>query len=261
MQQLKRGSTPSTDLKTANEHRPSLIGTRNESTIHAQLKEMYRCPGARTEAPHGTYLVDVDRGDGELVEIQTRHFGTIKNKLLFLLASHRVRLVYPLLTEKVFVFIDPETGREKRRRKSSRGKTLFDLTDELVGIAPLLSHPRLLLEVLFTSEEEVRCRDGKGSWRRKGMSIVDRKLIAVTGSLRLQTAADYLKVFLPDGAPREFTNRSLAEYLDAPYRKAQQLTYCLRAIGVVETAGKKGREIVYRLNRKTDPGERKESTP
>ena len=227
--------------------RPSLIGTRNESTIHAQLKEMYLCPGARTEAPHGTYLVDVDRGDGELVEIQTRHFGQIRNKLRFLLASHRVRLVYPLTREKVFVFRDPATGRETGRRKSSGRKKLLDLTDELVGIAPLLSHPRLMLEVLFTSEEEVRSPDGKGTWRRRGMSVVDRKLVGVAGSLRLKEAADYLAAFLPEGAPDEFTNRSLAEHMGVPYRQAQQLSYCLRALDAVAVAGRKGREYLYRL--------------
>jgi hypothetical protein len=208
---------------------------------------MYRCPGSRTEVQHGAYVVDVDRGDGELVEIQTRHFGKIRSKLRFLLGSHRVRLVYPLTTKKVFVFRDPATGREKSRRNAARGKTLLALTDELVGIAPLLSHPRLTLEVLFTSEEEARCRDGKGSWRRKGMSIVDRTLVAVESSLRLCAPADYLRAFLPHGAPGEFTNRSLAEYLGAPYRQAQQLTYCLRAMSLLAVSGQKGREYRYRL--------------
>jgi hypothetical protein len=208
---------------------------------------MYLCRGARTEVQHGTYFVDVDRGDGELVEIQTVGLGKIRNKLRFLLETHRVRLVYPLTVQKVLVFRDPATGREAGRRKSNKSKTLIDLTDELVGIAPLLSHPRFSLEVLFTSEEEVRCRDGKGSWRRKGTSVLDRALVAVTGSLRLQFPADYRKAFLPPGAPPEFTNKKRAACLGVPYRKAQQLTYCLRALGVIKAAGKKGREYLYRL--------------
>jgi hypothetical protein len=226
---------------------PSLIGTQNESAIHSQLKKMYLCPGARAEVPHGNFLVDVDRGDGELVEIQTRHFGKIREKLRFLLQAHRVRLVHPLVRHKVFVFQDPVTGRETSRRKSSRGKKLLDLTDELVGIAPILAHPRLTIEVLFTSEEEVRCQDGKGSWRRKGMSIVDRRLVGIEGSLRLCAPADYREALLPGNTPAEFTNTDLAAHLHVPYRKAQQLTYCLRALGIIEAAGKNGRAVNFKL--------------
>jgi len=40
-----------------------MIGTRNEGSLHAGLKEYYRRPGARVEAEVDGYIIDLVQGD------------------------------------------------------------------------------------------------------------------------------------------------------------------------------------------------------
>ena len=100
------------------------------------------------------------------------------------------------------------------------------------------------LEVLFIDEEEVRCDDGRGSWRRRGVSIVERKLLKVNDRILFQTKADYLKI-LPEELNEVFTNRELAKLTKISVRTARQITYCLRKGGVIRLAGKNGRALVF----------------
>jgi hypothetical protein len=225
----------------------SRIGLQNESTIHAQLKKKFRRPGSKTETLVGKYVVDIDCGDGEIIEIQTRGFVKLRKKLDMLLNTHRVRLVYPLTIEKELVFRHPSTGKIESRRTSPKKMQLVDTARELIGIVEILGRPGFTLEVVFTREREVRCRDGRGSWRRQGTSIVDRELVEVKGSVQLCSPVDYLRALLPQGAPPSFTNRELAEYMGIPMRKAQEVTYCLRRLGVMETNTKKGNAFVFQL--------------
>src|SRR4030042_3914891 len=163
----------------------SRIGLQNESTIHAQLKKRYRSKGSKTETLIGKYVVDIDCGNGEIIEIQTRGFVKLKKKLDVLLKTHRVRLVYPLTIEKELVFRHPKTGKIESRRKSPKKMKLVDIARELMGIAEILNHHGFTREGVFTREREIRCHDAKGSWRRQGTSIVDRELVEVTGTVRL----------------------------------------------------------------------------
>lgn len=230
---------------------PKGIGTLNESTLHAQLKALYVQEGAATEAVVEGYVVDVLGPGGEVVEIQTGSLSKLKMKLGSLLAGRRVLLVYPLPVEKRLVLFDARQRRVLSRRVSPRKPRLLEVFQELVAIAPLLAAPGLELEVLLTREEEIRRNDGRGSWRRRGVTIVDRKLLEITERVRLGGPADFLAL-LPEGCPAEFTNHELAGLLGVKVRTAAQLTYCLRAVGVIEVRGKRGRELLF--TRRLAPG-------
>jgi hypothetical protein len=238
----KHGRLPEKKKRTA-----SHIGVQNESTIHVQLKTHYLKPGSKTEAPVGRYIVDIAAGNGEIIEIQTRGFVKLRKKLDFLLQDHRVRLVYPLTVKKELVFRHPETGKIERRRTSPKKMSLVDIARELTGIVGLLDHPGFTLEVVSTHELEIRCRDGKGSWRRNGTSIVDRELVDIKGIVRLSSPLDYLRALLPHGTPETFTNRDLAEFMDIPLSTAQEVTYCLRRLGILEITSKKGNAFVFHV--------------
>ena len=110
-------------------------------------------------------------------------------------------------------------------------------------IAPLAAHPHLQLQVVYTHEEELRRDDGQGSWRRKGVSIVDRRLLDVVESRVFASVADYAAL-LPAEAT-EFTCRELAQALAIRLPQARRMAYCLHAMGALEQAGKRGRERVW----------------
>jgi hypothetical protein len=111
-------------------------------------------------------------------------------------------------------------------------------------IPQMIGEDNFSLEVLFIDEEEVRCEDGKGSWRRRGVSIKDRKLIAVNDRILFEKKADFLKV-LPNGLNRVFTNRELADLAKISMRTARQITYCLRKSGMIQIPERKGRELTF----------------
>lgn len=195
------------------------------------------------EAPVAGYIADIARDD-LLIEIQTRHFAAIKNKLADLLKSHAVMLAHPIAAARWLLTYD-EDGRRIKRRKSPKRGHVTHLFSELVYLPDeILSHPRFSVCVLMTHDEEIRVDDGRGSWRRRGISIQDRRLLEVTASHHFRTPADY-RALLPATLSAEFTTRGLAEALGQPRRIAQQMAYCLHRMAIIQRVAKRGNAHVY----------------
>lgn len=221
------------------------IGILRERPLHAALKRWYAEPGDRLEVAVDGYVVDLVRDD-LLVEIQTRGVAGMRTKLVALLTlGHRVRVVHPIAVDRWLVRVD-NSGSEIDRRRSPRHGRLVDLAGELVSVPDLLVDPALEIEVLLTREEEVRRHDPRRCWRRRGWTVVERRLLEVTDRVLIRDPAD-LAQLLPAGLPAPFTTADLARELDRPRRTAQQLAYCLRLTGIIEPAGRHGRSATYRL--------------
>jgi replication fork clamp-binding protein CrfC len=214
----------------------------NECSLHSEIKKVYSLPGDQFEVKLGNYIVDILRGD-LVIEVQTKNFSALKEKLHVLTKNHRLRLVYPLPERKRITHITKDHKILNTRKSPKKGR-LTDLFRELVMISDMIGEENFSLEVLLIDEEEVRCDDGKGSWRRRGVSIKNRKLMKVNDRILFQTKADYLKI-LPEGLNEVFTNRELSKLATISVRTARQITYCLKKGGVIRLAGKNGRELVF----------------
>jgi len=223
----------------------NLIGTRNESSLHAGLKEYYRRRGDLVEAEVDGYIIDLVQGE-KLVEIQTANFGALKDKLKALLPHYAVHLIYPIAVERHLIYIDPQTGELLERRKSPKKGTIYELFAELIRIPLLIGEPNLTLEAAFVAEEEIRCSDGQGSWRRRGVSIVDRRLCAVVERRQFSAKGDYLAV-LPSDLPCPFTNRQLAQKAGISQPAARKVTYTLRKAGWIQEVGREGNAILHQV--------------
>ena len=219
-----------------------ILAIMNECSLHSEIKKVYSLIGDQFEVKIGNYIVDILRAN-LIIEVQTKNFSALKEKLQALTENHRVRLVYPL-AEKKWITQVTKDHVVLNSHKSPRKGRLTDLFAELVMIPHLIDEENFSLEVLLIDEDEVRCDDGKGSWRRKGVSIIDRKLLKVNDRILFQTKADYLKI-LPENLNEVFTNKELAKLAKIPIRTARQITYCLKKGGVVRLAGKKVREQVF----------------
>lgn len=219
------------------------IGTLKERSLHANLKDWYSQPGDQREVKVDGYVIDLVRGD-LLIEIQTRSFYPLKNKLTKLTATHPVRLVHPIPVERWITKLaeDAETVLE-RRKSPKRGHTTH-LFSELVSIPHLIERENFSVEVLLIGEEEVRCQDGKGSWRRKGWSIIDRRLIEVQRRVVFNCLDDY-RAMLPTTLPDPFSVRDLAKGIRQPAYIASKMVYCLRTMNVIYQVGKKGNAFLY----------------
>lgn len=221
------------------------IGIRNERSLHAALKRWYARAEDRFEVPLEGYVIDLVR-DGQLVEIQTRNFTALRHKLKSLLQNHKVHVLHPIALEKWIVQQDASGTQVLSRRKSPARGQLADLFAELVRLPELLRHPNFSIEFLLIREDEVRCQDGKGSWRRKGVSIIDRRLLEVVSAHRFTVASDFLQ-FLPSTLPVPFSNKCLAAVSGLPLYRCRQLTYCLRKMEVLVPVGKRGNELLFEV--------------
>jgi hypothetical protein len=222
------------------------IGTLREKPLHASLKRWYAEPGDQAEVAVEGYVIDLVRGD-LLVEIQTRGFAMIRPKVRALLArGYRIRLVHPIAVDRWIVRVDTDGVFLGRRRSPGRG-TLADLAPELVSFPELLADPGLEIEVLLITEEQYRRHEPGRCWRRRGWTVLERRLIDVVDRVMVARPADLMRV-LPDGLPERFTTADLAAGLGRPPHIARQAAYCLRRLGLIEAVGKRGHAVEYRID-------------
>jgi hypothetical protein len=214
-----------------------------ESSLHSAIKKWYYLKGDKLEAKVDDFIVDIMRGD-LLIEIQTANFSAIKLKLSRLLNEHKVRLVYPIPKQKWIIHRSIATGETFGRRRSPKKGCLTDLFNELIRIPNLFSKGNLSIEVLMIETEEIWCDDGKGSWRRKGTSIEDRRLIRVFEREIFESKIDFLKI-LPNNLPDPFSNRNLAESLGIPINQSRKMTYSLRKIGTIAQVGNDRNQMLF----------------
>jgi hypothetical protein len=218
------------------------IGSINERSLHSQIKDWYALETDDIEVKVGGYIIDIIRGD-LLIEIQTGNFTSIRDKLRNLVENNKVRLVYPISALKWVVRITTDDDEISRRRSPKKGK-LSDLFTELVRIPDLVSEDNFSLEVLMIESEDIWCDDGKGSWRRRGASIIDRKLIDVRDSVVFSTRDDFLQ-FIPRDIEKPFTNKTIADESDMKINIVRKMTYCLRKMGTIEEVGRKGNTLLF----------------
>jgi hypothetical protein len=223
--------------------RPSEIGTMNEKSLHAALKEWYAQPGDEVEVPVDGYVIDLVRDD-LLVEIQTRSFSAIKDKLLSLTRDHRVRLVYPIAREKWIVKLPQDDAQPPQRRKSPKRGAYVHLFDELVSFPKLMANARFSLEVLLIQEEEARRYDRRRAWRRRGWTTHERHLLRVMERRRYDTVRD-IALLIPDTLDEPFTTVDLASATPLTRRGAQKMAYCLREMGLITQIGHRNRARLY----------------
>ena len=220
-----------------------------EYSLHNDLKDWYSVADGQIEVKVDDFVIDVVK-DGLLIEIQTRNLSAIKKKLGKLLLTNQVRLVYPIAKVKWIVYVT-NSGEFVRKRKSPKRGKIIDLFSEMVHLSDLINDKNFSFEVLLIEEEELRCDDGKGSWRRRGVSIKDRKLLKVFDRIVFEDKTDFLKI-IPDNLGVPFTNRVLAKKLGVSIRLAQKITYCLRKMNVLIIEGKKKRELLFRVPKESE---------
>ena len=224
----------------------STIGTLHERSLHASLKEWYSISGDTIETPIDGYIIDIVR-DNLLIEIQTRNFAAIKKKLKNLTKSHPVRLVYPIPVQKWVVRESPDGLSILSRRKSPKKKGFANIFEELVRIPELIVHSNFSIDALLIHEEEVRRKDGRRNWKRKGWNIIDRRLLQVIDSRLFRSPSDFLS-FIPASLKKPFTNANLTEATNLRKNLVQKMTYSLRKMGAIRVIGKKGNAFEFEVS-------------
>ena len=221
----------------------SSIGVLREGPLHAAVKAMLAAPGDRLEVPVDRFVIDLVRADGELVEVQTGGFGPLGPKLDALLDRHRFRIVHPVAAERRIVRVD-QNGEVLSIRRSPKCGTVVEVFDKLTAFPSLLTHPNLTVEVLLVGEDHIRAAAAVTA-RRRTRDPGARHLRDVLARIELHGADDVVRA-LPPLPARPFSTRELACLLGCSMPLAQRTAYCLRAINIIEAAGKRGRTPLHR---------------
>lgn len=221
------------------------IGRMGEKSVHAVLKYAFEPYADNHEVSLGGYVADI-AGENGIIEIQTRELWRLKPKLTAFLEYCPVTVVHPIVAAEWIVRIDPETG-EISRRKSPRKRIPFDVLEELSPLRDILLNPgfRLSLVLLETERQDV----GKAGSRKK--QHLDRVPLDFLGEIRLERPADYFQL-LPDIPPGELTAAELAKLVKRPVSSVRNALLTLRALGLAEISGKRGRMNLYQIHSRED---------
>lgn len=223
------------------------IGVLREGPLHAAIKAELAQPADRLEVAVGGFVIDLVRAGGELVEVQTGGFSALGRKLDALLDQHRIRIVTPIPAERQVVRVDRH-GEVISARRSPKRAGALSVFDRLVAFPALLTHPHLTVEVLLLREAHVRAAQpvtARGRTRDPG----ERRLLAVLDRIELRGPEDVVGLLPP--LPRApFTTGELAERLGVTRLLARRAAYCLRALEIVEPAGKRGAAPLHRAVRR-----------
>jgi hypothetical protein len=223
------------------------IGTRRESSLHKALKFRYSGAKGETETLAEGFVCDGRAEDGEFIEVQTGSFGPLKEKIKALTKIGKVRIIHPIAVQK-HIELQDTRGRLIHRRKSPRKNSVWRLFEALLYAPELPLLPNLTVEIALVDILERRTDDGRGSWRRKGVSITDKTLSAWHESIVLSTPEDYYR-FVPFGKKDNFTVKNLAEKTGIDTTLARKCLYVLSKLGLVKRHGKEGHAYVYRIER------------
>lgn len=220
------------------------IGTLSEKTVHAILKNYYAPDEDMHEIPIENYVADIYTGR-EIIEVQTRQFNKMRNKLETFLPLYPVTIVYPIPREKWLIWIDEESGELSQKRKSPAKGNAYLAFPELYKIKMFLKDPNLRLKLVLLDMEEYRLLNGWSRDRKKGSTRYDRIPTRIAAEVEIECLKDYMR-FVPVELEDAFTVKTFAKAAHIRPALAQVTVNILRHVGVIEYTGKEGREYLYR---------------
>ncbi|MCM1045395.1 MAG: hypothetical protein NC417_07780 [Candidatus Gastranaerophilales bacterium] len=222
------------------------IGTLSEKTVHAILKNYCEPDEDHQEIPIDRYVADIYR-DGEITEIQTRHFDKLREKLKAFLPLYPVTVVYPIPREKWLIWIDEESGELSKPRKSPLKGSPYTVFPELYKIKMFLKDPHLRLRLILMDMEEYKLLNGWSKDKKKGSSRYDRIPTELIDEVEINRIEDYMQ-FVPYELENEFTAKEFAKAAHIPVPLAGKVLNILYFIGTVKRTGKSGRAYLYAVN-------------
>lgn len=221
------------------------IGTLSEKTVHAILKNYYEPDEDHQEIPIENYVADIYH-EGSIMEVQTRSFNAMRNKLRAFLPLYPVTIIYPIPREKWLIWIDEETGQLSNKRKSPLKGNGYTVFPELYKIKMFLKDPNLRFKLVLLDMEEYRLLNGWSKDKKKGSSRFDRIPTQLVEEIDIECLQDYMQ-FVPYDLPEEFTVKEFAKAAHIPARRAQVVVHILAYVGVIEQIGKKGNAYLYQV--------------
>lgn len=227
-------------------HNDKGIGTLSEKTVHGILKNFYEPEEDCQEVALNGYVADIYNGEG-VIEIQTRSFNKMREKLSVFLNYYPVTIVYPMPYNKWVSWVNTETGEAGPIRKSPRHFTGYDAFYELYKIKPFLTHPNLRFRFVLMDMEEYKLLNGWNESKKRGATRYDRIPLGIRQIITIDQTEDYMQ-FVPYELEEKFTSKDFAKAGKIPVDTARQVLQILNYTGTVRRVGKQGNNYIYEIN-------------
>lgn len=221
------------------------IGTLSEKTVHAVLKNYYAPDEEMQEIPVENCVADIYTGV-DIVEIQTRSFDRMRQKLDRFLPLYPVTIVYPIPYIKRLFWIDEESGEISAGRKSPVTGNPYMAFPELYKIKMYLKDPNLRIRLTFLNMEEYKLLNGWSRDKKRGSSRYDRIPVSIEKELEFTCPQDYMQL-IPYELKEPFTVADFGKEVHIRRELAGTVLNILNYLEVIEKDGKKGRAYLYRV--------------
>lgn len=219
------------------------IGTLSEKTVHAIMKNYYEPNEDKQEIPIENYVADIYTGE-EIIEIQTRQFNRMRDKLKCFLPLYPVTIVHPIPHVKWLIWVDEESGELSSKRKSPLKGNPYMAFEELYKIKMFLNEPNLRIKLVLVDMEEYKLLNGYGKNKKIRASRFDRIPLQLVEEIDITCKEDYMQ-FVPENLPNEFTSKEFAKAAHIPVSLAQTVLNILYYVGIVTRVGKNGNMYLY----------------
>ena len=221
------------------------IGEYQEKAIHFILKNYFENDNALMEVKLDGMIVDIYNEEG-IIEIQTKSFDRLRNKLEKFLDKYPLTIVYPLINSKRITWLNSENNADYNR-KSPLHMNVFNSFKELYKIKNYLKHKNLHFCFVFLNVIEIKNLDGYGKDKKKKASSLNKLPIDIEKILYFDSFEDFKNIF--DGTENEFTSRDLSKMKKVKLRDAQVALTVLNYLEIVERIGKQERSYVYKVKK------------
>ena len=226
-------------------HNDKGIGTLSEKTVHGVLKHFFEPDEDCHEVALNGYFADIYNDSG-VIEIQTRQFNKLREKLAVFLNYYPVTVVYPTPANKWLSWINPETGETGGRRKSPRHFTIYDSFFELYKIKSYLKNPNLTIKLVLMDVEEYKLLNGWDNSKKRGAWRYDRIPVGIREIVVLEQPEDYMQ-FVPYELEDGFTSKDFARVCRINKSTAGLALNILNYMGMVKRTGKQGNSYIYEV--------------
>lgn len=224
------------------------IGTLSEKNLHAVLKQYFEPRIENQEIKIGRYVADIV-SENKIVEIQTRAFNLLRNKLDAFLGLEEITeltVVYPIAKTKWLCWIDKDTGEISKKRKSPKIGKIHDSFFELYKIKQQLTNPKLSFCFVLLDITEYRYLNGWNIDKKRGSSRCERIPNDIVEIVCIRSVNDYMQ-FLPESLPSRFTTKDYAKHTKLNLKSSQTALNVLNYVGAVKRVGKLSNMHLYEI--------------
>lgn len=220
------------------------IGIYNEKRIHRVLKRTLCDREDCFEIKVGRYTADVLDGN-QIYEIQCGPLHLLKDKLEYYLGSteYEVTVVHPIITKRVVIRADRDTGEVMRRRISPVKERPEKILPMMYNLSQFVSNPRFSILLVCLEVEEYRFSEAV-RYRKSGRYDSEVFPITMGEVIELREVGDYVEFLPRELIGREFSASEYERYSSLRGIDTYSALKTLANIGIIERR-KEGRKVIY----------------